>query len=139
MSSSDSSSSDGASRWYLLGVVVVFVLLGSSVLLRTSSLVSPSTAVGGMAILAGLVAVLLWRRPGSNADGNSAEPDSTDGDGDSSDDARDSSVWNAIPRWQYEGRHVESGGLARSEQEQALADIQRQAEELSDDPDQNKP
>ncbi|SFR33381.1 hypothetical protein [Halogeometricum limi] len=38
------------------------------------------------------------------------------------------SVWDAIPRWQYDGRHVESGGLTRSEQEDALADVQRQAE-----------
>ncbi|MCW8171891.1 hypothetical protein [Natrialba swarupiae] len=129
MSSADSSVSDDTSRWYLLGVAVVFVLLGSSALLRTPSLVSPTTAVGVVAVLAGLVAVLLWRRPGPGAGVDSAGTDSSD------DDASDSGVWNAIPRWQYEGRHVESGGLARGEQEQALADIQRQADELSDDPD----
>lgn len=38
------------------------------------------------------------------------------------------SVWDAIPEWQYEGRHVESGGLARGEQEQALREIQDRAE-----------
>lgn len=39
------------------------------------------------------------------------------------------SVWDAIPRWQYDGLHVESGGLTRSEQEAALADVERQAAE----------
>jgi hypothetical protein len=39
------------------------------------------------------------------------------------------SVWEAIPRWQYDGRHVESGGLTRGEQEAALADVERQVEQ----------
>ncbi|SFR35308.1 hypothetical protein SAMN04487947_0298 [Halogeometricum rufum] len=39
------------------------------------------------------------------------------------------SVWEAIPRWQYDGRHVESGGLTRGEQETALADVEQQAEQ----------
>jgi uncharacterized alpha-E superfamily protein len=39
-----------------------------------------------------------------------------------------SDVWEVIPSWQYTGRHVESGGLARDEQEAALADIEEQAE-----------
>ncbi|QLG26022.1 hypothetical protein HUG10_18290 [Halorarum halophilum] len=38
------------------------------------------------------------------------------------------SVWNAIPSWQYSGRHVESGGLTRDEQERALQDVQREAD-----------
>lgn len=38
------------------------------------------------------------------------------------------SVWEVIPGWQYEGRHVESGGLTRDEQEQALREIQERAE-----------
>jgi hypothetical protein len=37
------------------------------------------------------------------------------------------SVWEFIPSWQYTGRHVESGGLARGEQEAALADVDEQA------------
>ncbi|MFC7046092.1 hypothetical protein ACFQH6_12305 [Halobacteriaceae archaeon GCM10025711] len=36
-------------------------------------------------------------------------------------------VWDAIPDWQYAGRHVESGGLARGEQERALREVQDQA------------
>lgn len=46
--------------------------------------------------------------------------DASESDGDS--------VWDAIPGWQYDGRHVESGGLARGEQEQALREIQERAE-----------
>ncbi|MEA1932005.1 MAG: hypothetical protein U9O06_10730 [Euryarchaeota archaeon] len=38
------------------------------------------------------------------------------------------SVWNAIPSWQYDGRHAESGGLARGEQEQALQEIHDDAQ-----------
>lgn len=44
------------------------------------------------------------------------------------------SVWDAIPGWQYDGRHVESGGLTRSEQEKALADVERRANEVDDRP-----
>jgi len=35
----------------------------------------------------------------------------------------DDTVWNAIPSRQYEGRHAESGGIARSEQEKALEEL----------------
>jgi hypothetical protein len=38
------------------------------------------------------------------------------------------SVWDAIPGWQYDGRHVESGGLARGEQEKALRQMQQRVE-----------
>lgn len=37
------------------------------------------------------------------------------------------SVWDAIPGWQYTGRHVELGGLTRDEQEQALREVQEEA------------
>jgi len=40
----------------------------------------------------------------------------------------DGTVWAFIPGWQYGGRHAESGGLARAEQEQALREIQQRAE-----------
>jgi hypothetical protein len=40
----------------------------------------------------------------------------------------DDSVWNAIPSRQYEGRHAESGGIARGEQERALEDVQEREE-----------
>lgn len=38
------------------------------------------------------------------------------------------SIWNAIPNWQYDGRHAESGGLTRGEQEQALQKIHDDAQ-----------
>jgi len=42
----------------------------------------------------------------------------------------DESVWGAIPARQYEGRHAESGGITREEQEDALEDVQEQASEM---------
>ena len=42
------------------------------------------------------------------------------------------SVWNAIPSWQYDGRHAESGGLARGEHEQALQEITDDAQRLNE-------
>jgi hypothetical protein len=43
------------------------------------------------------------------------------------------SVWDIIPDWQYDGRHVESGGLSRGEQEKALHDLQERAERERDE------
>lgn len=51
---------------------------------------------------------------------------SADTDGDSN------SVWDAIPSRQYDGRHAESGGLSRGEQEQALQEIQQDAEQRNE-------
>ncbi|RQG94007.1 hypothetical protein [Natrarchaeobius chitinivorans] len=144
MASSDSSSAaveTGGLR--LLGVAIAFGLVGSSALLRSTAVASPTTAFGGLAILTGLGVFRLWRRsptPEETDENRSEESDhgrTDDRAGDPSEpdcDDGDSSVWNAIPRWQYGGRHVESGGLARGEQEEALADVKQQAEELSDDP-----
>lgn len=47
------------------------------------------------------------------------------------DDQPDHSVWDVIPSWQYTGRHVESGGLSREEQERALREVQDEADEIS--------
>ena len=105
----------------VLAVTVVFVLLASSALLRSSIVLDPTVAVGMLVLFGGLVGVLLWRRGRTPEEPAEASEE-------------DSNVWDAIPSWQYEGRHVESGGLARSEQERALQDIQQQAEELSEDP-----
>lgn len=129
MGSSDADSEATAanrlrSRWTGIAVAIVLVLLGSSVLLRTTSVVDPTVAVGALAILTLLAAALLWRRAGaSTAEESGDEGESEDGGSD---------VWNAIPDWQYGGRHVESGGLARGEQEAALQDIQQQADELEE-------
>lgn len=40
----------------------------------------------------------------------------------------DGDVWELIPNRQYTGRHAESGGLARDEQEAALSAVEEQAE-----------
>ncbi|WP_254864416.1 hypothetical protein [Halovivax gelatinilyticus] len=39
-------------------------------------------------------------------------------------------VWDAIASWQYDGRHVESGGLTRGEQEKAVSEIHAQADAI---------
>ena len=57
---------------------------------------------------------------------------SGDGDAGSFGSDHDGTVWDLIPFWQYEGRHVESGGLARNEQERAIAEVQEEAAELAE-------
>lgn len=131
MSSSDASSTSPTQsnrRLRRSAVLVALVLLGSSVLVRTVSAVDPAFAAGTLAILAVLAAVVLLGTSGSPTTTDDDDSDDEGGGKDGSD------VWNAIPPWQYEGRHVESGGLARGEQERALQDIQRQADELSEEP-----
>jgi|GEM_PF-1225302 hypothetical protein len=44
----------------------------------------------------------------------------------------ESGIWRSIPSRQYTGRHAESGGLSRDEQESAIQDVQRQVDELED-------
>lgn len=120
-------------RWFAVAVVVA--VLASSAFLRSASVVDPLIVVGGFGLVLVVAIVLAWRRSRSASGGRDDLQQSGGGDGDGDGDRdRDGSVWNAIPSWQYEGRHVESGGLTRGEQERALRDIQEQAEELSDDP-----
>lgn len=103
-----------AGRRWTVGVVLLVSVLA------WLFLVSPLVELGLPLALAGLlvVGVASWvglrHRARSNAD----------------DDAHAGAVWDAIPSWQYDGRHVESGGLTRDEQEQALQDVQDEAEEL---------
>ena len=40
----------------------------------------------------------------------------------------DRSIWDAIPNWQYTGRHVEAGGITVDEQERAIRDVKAEAE-----------
>jgi len=49
--------------------------------------------------------------------------ESAAGDGDD----REGTVRDALPSWQYEGRVAEAGGIARGEQERAVADVQSRA------------
>ena len=90
----------------VLTVLAVLLLLGP-VIAALASLLPPVAAV--LAVV-GLSIIIYVRVVGSDDEG---------GD----------SVWNAIPSRQYDGRHVESGGLARSEQEDALEEIQQDAAE----------
>lgn len=43
------------------------------------------------------------------------------------------SIWDLIPHWQYDGHHVQSGGLSRQEQEHAIRDINREAAKRRDE------
>lgn len=129
-SESTSVRSSRARRVALAGAIV---LLGSSVFLRSSSIGLDVFGLAGSALLAGaglVLLALLWSSGDAVDADRSARDEADDGD---------SSVWNAIPPWQYEGRHAESGGLARGEQERALQEIQREAEELSDDSSELEP
>lgn len=57
-------------------------------------------------------------------------------------DRERNSVWNAIPPWQYEGRHVESGGTTREERERAVgenADALEAAREHADEQEAGYP
>ncbi|WP_440766637.1 hypothetical protein [Natronorubrum sp. DTA7] len=125
--SSESRAGSGR-RLRRLAIVAVFVLLGSSLLVRMTSVVDPVLAGGVLAVLAVLGVVVVLSSVGSSAEthGGDESGDADDGESD---------VWDAIPSWQYGGRHVESGGLARGEQEQALRDIQQQADDLSEEPE----
>lgn len=47
-------------------------------------------------------------------------------------DESDGSIWELIPDRQYGGRHVESGGLTREEQERSIEEVEQQAEEMTE-------
>ena len=97
-------------RWKLGLVLLTLFLLVSSV---GGVLFERVGTVIAIALGLTLVVLFLRNRPGVD-------------DGESHD------VWDAIPAWQYTGRHVESGGLARDEQERAVAEVERQAAEQSE-------
>jgi hypothetical protein len=48
--------------------------------------------------------------------------------GDRTDDG--AGFWDRIPGRQYTGRYAESGGVSRQEQEEAIADVAEQADDL---------
>ncbi|MFC6785767.1 hypothetical protein ACFQFH_07610 [Halobaculum halobium] len=50
------------------------------------------------------------------------------GEGGDSGDGGEGDGWSLVPAWQYEGRFAEAGGIAKSEQEQALREVDKQAE-----------
>ncbi|UIO99047.1 hypothetical protein Hbl1158_10940 [Halobaculum sp. CBA1158] len=81
-------------------------------------------AIAGATIA--LVAVLLVARLRTivrgRVFGGEGAPGSESGEGDEGDG------WSLVPDWQYEGRFAEAGGITRSEQEQALREIDERAE-----------
>jgi hypothetical protein len=72
------------------------------------------------------------RSAGDEADATGPD-DAGSGDGDTD------SIWDFIPGRQYGGRHAESGGIARGEQERALQDIERKAEIIEGESDHTDP
>ncbi|NGM68616.1 hypothetical protein G6M89_06265 [Natronolimnobius sp. AArcel1] len=117
-----------------VGLAAVAVLLVTSVLMRSSVIDSGSLSDPASVLLAGTAVLVLLAVLWSSRSSSDETPDQDQGRDRDGDDGGDSSVWNAIPSWQYGGRHVESGGLARGEQEQALQEIQEQADELEESP-----
>ena len=69
------------------------------------------TVALAVAVVAGLAAAVLLRRHAAGTELRG-------------------SVWDAIPSRQYAGRHAESGGLARDDQERALERTREAAEEM---------
>jgi len=105
-----------------IGVIIVAILLCGSI----PAALWVSGGWHGLALVA--VGVAGWvglRRLQSSAADETA-------------DSSSSTVWNLIPSRQYAGRHAESGGVARSEQEAALEEISQQAAERSNAPAQSE-
>jgi len=99
------------SRWWWLLVVVLLVPAVPALVLGGWG---KAGILAGAAALVLLVAVIR-------------------GSGTQDDDDDDGAVWDAIPSWQNTGRHVESGGIARAEQERALQEIEERASETGDE------
>ena len=90
--------------------VLVAVLLLAPVIAPMIGVAWAFPLLSGILLGVGLAAIVYRRLTGTDSGGGG-------------------SVWNAIPSRQYDGRHAESGGLARGEQEAAIEEIQEQAAE----------
>ncbi|WP_126663911.1 hypothetical protein [Haloterrigena salifodinae] len=115
----DAESTRSRSRWSVIAAVVGTFVFGSAIVGLSASVLEAPAAVGAVAVLTLLAAALAWRRAATA--GETAADD---------EEVRD--VWNTIPSWQYDGRHAESGGLTRGEQESALREIQQRADDLEE-------
>ncbi|ADB59059.1 hypothetical protein Htur_0158 [Haloterrigena turkmenica DSM 5511] len=113
----DPESTRSRSTWTVIAAVIGTLVFGSAIVGLSAAVLEAPVAVGAVAVLTLLAAAFAWRR--AAASGETA----ADGEG-----SRD--VWNAIPSWQYDGRHAESGGFTRGEQESALREIQQQADDI---------
>ena len=102
------------------------VLLATPVILGLAGVIDGwyGQTIGGAAAAIGLGVLLFWAvLRGRRVDDAVAAI---------ADDDDEGSVWDAIPSWQYEGRHVESGGMSRAEQERALSEIEERAREIEE-------
>ena len=116
----ESTRRSGRSLLVPLGVV----LLATPVVLGLAGVLDGwyGQTIGGAAAAIGLGVLLFWAvLRGRRVD--EAVVEAANGEG---------SVWDAIPSWQYEGRHVESGGMSRAEQERAITEIEDQAREIEE-------
>ena len=95
------------------GILLVVTLFASSIAIRFEAPFPGRWYLAGGAVLAVLAGWFALQRRVQTEDST-----------------RSSSVWDAIPAWQYDGRHAESGGLARSEQEDAIKKVNEKATEL---------
>ena len=95
--------------WGVLLAVSIALLAGGA--LDAIGTTTPLLVVGVFGLIAGVLGL-------------------TSGHADDADD-----VWDAIPKWQYDGRHVESGGFTRAEQEEAIEEIDERASEQLDELD----
>lgn len=115
-------------RWgALVGVAVALLVSGPLFVLEPVLPVGElgTGLIGGVTgVVAGVAAVQRARR--SRTDEGSQTEDSTD-------EAASHNVWDAIPSWQYDGRHVESGGFTRAEQEEAIEEINETAAKKLDE------
>ncbi|ELZ22889.1 hypothetical protein C477_03704 [Haloterrigena salina JCM 13891] len=115
----DPESTRSRSRWSAIAAVIGTLVFGSAIVGLSASVLEAPVAVGAVAVLVLLAVALAWRRAATA--GETAADD---------EEIRD--VWNAIPPWQYDGRHAESGGLTRGEQESTLREIQQRADDLEE-------
>ncbi|QZP38171.1 hypothetical protein [Halobaculum magnesiiphilum] len=108
-------------------VVLVSLLIGpivASVLWNLDERLG--IAIAG-ATLALVVLVLLGRLRAVVSGRTDADRGGSGDDGEGEGDG-----WSLVPDWQYEGRFAEAGGITRSEQEQAIREIDEQARHESD-------
>ena len=107
------------SRWTVFAAAVGTLVFASALVSLAAAVLESPVAVGAVAVATLLAVVLAGRRAATSGDG-----------ADDGEESGDGTVWNAIPSWQYDGLHAESGGHTRDGQERALREIQRRADEL---------
>lgn len=115
--------------WALLvGGVVALLLFGT--ISGIGALVGFGAEVG--VVIAAVIGALVAGAAYIRAQQSTEDTDQADGETEGHD------VWDAIPSWQYDGRHVESGGFTRGEQEDAIDNVQETASKKLDQLDDQR-